>query len=586
MPTRLFSDAELECLRGFPEITSAELVRYFRLAPGDLGFARRRRGQRNQLGVSVQIAVLAWLGFVPDELSEAPRSGVAKLAEQLGVPADVFTGYGAREQTRTDHLREVATFCRWRAVGDVELKGLDQFLLARAMEHDSPALLFRLACEYLKSGQLIRPGPVALVQRVAAAREAAKAQTYERVEHLLTPQRRAELDRLVVVDPDLGSTRLHWLGHGATAASPVAVKAEIDKLTFLRALEAHVMDLSAIPAERRRFLTRLGRRATGQALARRDSERRYPILLALLGQTAVDVLDEVVGLFDQALSGRESHARHRLVEQLAERARTAEGRIGLLDEMLAIAADPAIPDIEVGHRLRSGVGMGRLQAAQAATIPRLPRDHGHLGLIGTSFGYVREFAPHVLAAVRFTGGRDAKDLLDAVEVLRELYATGARKVPPDAPAGFVPTRWRGYLTQAEADGDTIAYRHYWELCVLLGVRDGLRSGDVWVPGSRRYADPASYLITSPEWATERAEFCRLVNKPPHAGQGLAHLEEELGAAVTELDTMLPPGVGPSVSMTMAIWLSAGSPPSRFPTKSTNSATAWSSSCPESRSRHY
>ena len=91
---------------------------------------------------------------------------------------------------------------------------------------------------------------------------------------------------------------MHWLGHGATAASPAAVKAEIDKLTFLRALEAHVMDLSAIPAERRRFLTRLGRRATGQALARRDSERRYPILLALLGQTAVDVLDEVVGLFD------------------------------------------------------------------------------------------------------------------------------------------------------------------------------------------------------------------------------------------------------------------------------------------------
>jgi hypothetical protein len=99
------------------------------------------------------------------------------------------------------------------------------------------------------------------------------------------------------------------------------------------------VDLSAIPAERRRFLTRLGRRATGQALARRDAERRYPILLALLGQTAVDVLDEVVGLFDQALSGRESHARYRLVEQLAERARTAEGRIGLLDEMLAIARD-------------------------------------------------------------------------------------------------------------------------------------------------------------------------------------------------------------------------------------------------------
>jgi hypothetical protein len=32
--------------------------------------------------------------------------------------------------------------------------------------------------------------------------------------------------------------------------------------------------------------------------------------------------------------------------------------------------------------------------------------------------------------------------------------------------------------------------------VLVGLRDGLRSGDVFVPGSRRYADPASFLLTA------------------------------------------------------------------------------------------
>jgi hypothetical protein len=42
-------------------------------------------------------------------------------------------------------------------------------------------------------------------------------------------------------------------------------------------------------------------------------------------------------------------------------------------------------------------------------------------------------------------------------------------------------------------GEDTAYRHYWELCVILCLRDGLRSGDVWVPGSRRYADPATIL---------------------------------------------------------------------------------------------
>lgn len=30
--------------------------------------------------------------------------------------------------------------------------------------------------------------------------------------------------------------------------------------------------------------------------------------------------------------------------------------------------------------------------------------------------------------------------------------------------------------------------------MLLALRDALRSGDVWVPGSRRYADPTAYLL--------------------------------------------------------------------------------------------
>ena len=91
--------------------------------------------------------------------------------------------------------------------------------------------------------------------------------------------------------------------------------------------------------------------------------------------------------------------------------------------------------------------------------------------------------------VRFAGGTGAEELLRAVQILTELYASGARKVPADAPSGFVPARWAGYLDAAAAAGDVTGYRHYWELCVLLGLRDGLRSGDVHVPGSRRYADP-------------------------------------------------------------------------------------------------
>ena len=61
---------------------------------------------------------------------------------------------------------------------------------------------------------------------------------------------------------------------GPTSATPAAVKAELEKLAYLRRIDAHTLDLSVLPAERRRFLAQVGRRSTAQALARRDADRR------------------------------------------------------------------------------------------------------------------------------------------------------------------------------------------------------------------------------------------------------------------------------------------------------------------------
>ena len=58
----------------------------------------------------------------------------------------------------TDHLRLVLQYTGWRVPRSLEVKELDDFLLARAMEHDSPSLLFRLACEHLRASQVVRPG--------------------------------------------------------------------------------------------------------------------------------------------------------------------------------------------------------------------------------------------------------------------------------------------------------------------------------------------------------------------------------------------------------------------------------------------
>ncbi|MFF4418370.1 DUF4158 domain-containing protein [Streptosporangium sp. NPDC001559] len=148
MATRVFADQEPEALRRFPEIGREELFRSFTLAPADVAFIApgRGRGPTDRLGLAVTSCTLPWLGFVPDDVASAP-------------PATAL-----------------------------EVKELDEFLPAREMGHDSPTPLFRLAWEYLISAKAIRPGPVTLVERIAHARQIARAETFDRLAHELNAE--------------------------------------------------------------------------------------------------------------------------------------------------------------------------------------------------------------------------------------------------------------------------------------------------------------------------------------------------------------------------------------------------------------
>jgi hypothetical protein len=64
-------------------------------------------------------------------------------------------------------------------------------------------------------------------------------------------------------------------------------------------------------------------------------------------------------------------------------------------------------------------------------------------------------------------------------------------VPEDAPTSFVKPRWRDHVVGSEGEID----RRYYELSALSELKNGLRSGDVWVPGSRRYRDFDDYLVS-------------------------------------------------------------------------------------------
>jgi len=76
---------------------------------------------------------------------------------------------------------------------------------------------------------------------------------------------------------------------------------------------------------------------------------------------------------------------------------------------------------------------------EAARLAK-PDDFDYLGLVGDGYAQLRRYAPEFLTAFEFHAARASEDLLQAVNLLRELNATNARKVPDGASRGFIRRR--------------------------------------------------------------------------------------------------------------------------------------------------
>ncbi len=225
-------------------------------------------------------------------------------------------------------------------------------------------------------------------------------------------------------------------------------------------------------------------------------------------------------------TNREAGPRFKVAERQAELVKADVARLVLLDDILGVVLDADLDDAAVGAGVR-GLGPERLAGAARGDDERLPRDSGHLQVMEASFSHVRSFAPQVLAALAFSASVVPSEVLDAVRLLQAMNAEGRRHAPDGAPVDFVPARWRPYLDGARAAGDENRFKHYWELCVLFALQGGLRSGEIWVEGSRRYANPASYLIDAETWPLHRPEVLELTGMPATFAERLAVVDGEI-----------------------------------------------------------
>ena len=551
------------------------IVQRGRLTPDDLERLGSLRHEHTRLGYAYQVAFYRLTGrlprqgpleIVPDLVSfvahqvsgGAPekRAAAAQASAPSSADADaerageLLERYAAGQRTVFQHQADIRRRLGLRPFGRAEREALMGHLAGEARHLERADGLVASAEAYLREARVLLPAVSTVRRLVGEIRADAAGEAERRIEQELPASVKRELQALLDVEVEAGRERglsaLQSLKEPPGPTSPNALVAETKKLELIRASGALDVDLSWLRPSLTKALARRVRYSSAYRLRELGPARRYASLLAFLQDAHADTVDHVVDLQAKLVTQAYGRAERSITDaQVKERSSTRRllrsyrriGRVVLKAKRAGVRA------IEVPELL-AAVSEDELQRELGEVDEWVDgKKSDPFAVVVGRFRHLRRYSPSVLTHLDFEadpagGSAQAEDLIGALAILREMNASGKRRVPEGAPVSFIP-KSRMRFVQPDASEKAPLDRAAYEAAVMTALRDEVRRGNVAVKGSKRFGHLSALFMPEEAWSAEREAFFDRAGLPADGAIAKKQIQAELRQAYEEVVALLP-----------------------------------------------
>ncbi|HLO47315.1 MAG TPA: Tn3 family transposase [Kamptonema sp.] len=476
-------------------ITQRDLARYYTFSNDELRVIKQRRRPHNRLGFAVQLCYLRFPGRVWSLEEIVPESVLFYIASQLQLDPTLIREYSQRDTTRREHLADIQQEFGFRAFNTSIYKQLSKWLLPFAISSDQGMALVGALVDEMRFRKIIIPA-ISTVERLAwEVRHRAQKLVCVELTKNLTQLQKIALDKLLVVAPDQKLTELIWLRQPPGQANPRNFLKVVERLEFIRRLALDSGCLKRVHQNRLLQFTKTGAKSTPAHLSRLDELRRYAILVAFLIEWSASLVDYAIEMHDKMMGKLFNKSEHQHGDKFQRDGKAINEKVRLYAQICKALIAAREESDDAYQAIESVLAWSHFisSVAEAEKLAR-PADFDYLELLAHRYSQLRRYTPKLLETFEFKAVSASLSVIKALEVIKELNSSGRRNVPETADISFVKPRWSKHVIK----GNTID-RHYYEMCALAELRSGLRSGDIWVVGSKQFQDFEDYLLTDSAW---------------------------------------------------------------------------------------
>jgi TnpA family transposase len=387
----------------------------------------------------------------------------------------------------------------------------------------------------LQSWQIVVPAPSTLEELIVSVTALVQDEVYTRILTRLPPALLRAMDDLLQVPAGERHSMLFHLKEYPPEASPAVILRYIERYRFLQALGIGAIDLCGISLPMIRYLADLAKRYDIRALRRFPPAKRYALTACFLVEIHKTILDHIVTLHDQLLTKKMREAKNAFEQHYQQLRRQYRRGLAMLIHTGETLLDLERPPETTLAALRHELGEATLRDAVATCIERQRlEERGEIDALRARYPGLRRYLP-AFFALPFQGEPGSEAVLAGLAPIRQLDAGAQKALSWLAPTTFVPRKFWPGLSNPDGTID----RRTWELGLAAAVRDGLRSGDVYLPESRRHVSFAHLVYDPVRWQHERADAYTELHLPQAPDDFCARLQRAFDAAAQQAERGLP-----------------------------------------------
>ena len=157
------------------------------------------------------------------------------------------------------------------------------------------------------------------------------------------------------------------------------------------------------------------------------------------------------------------------------------------------------------------------------------------------WGFYRSYRAELFRlshALTFRSTTQHQSLIEALHCIQHFQHARQDHLPDEIALDFASVRWQA-LIRTRHHMQTVLNRRQLEVCVFNYLDHGLRGGDVYVEGSKAYADYRQQLLRWDDCAPRVSAYCQALQFAPTAADFVAHLRERLRETAQRVDATYP-----------------------------------------------